>query len=72
MDKKRKQGEKVMEEDDYVTLQTLLAKFRVVAMKEMGAPDTSTKTREKDLKIIRHIDYLRNNTILNLHGGNIV
>ena len=61
-----------MEEDDYISLQTLLAKFRVVAMKEMGHPDTPTKIREKDLKIIRHIDYLRNNTILNLYGGNMV
>lgn len=60
-----------MSEEEYINLQTLLAKFRVVAMKEMGAPDTPTKIREKDLKIIRNIDYLRNNTILNLDGGNI-
>lgn len=60
-----------MEEEDYIQLQTLLAKFRVAAMKEMGAPDTPTKIREKDLKIIRHIDFLRNNTILNLYGGTI-
>jgi hypothetical protein len=61
-----------MEEEDYIQLQTLLAKFRVVAMKEMGAEDTPTKIKEKDLKIIRHIDYLRNNTILNIYGGNMV
>lgn len=60
-----------MEEDEYIQLQTLLAKFRIVAMKEMGDAKTSTKTREKDLKIIRHIDYLRNNTILNLYGENV-
>lgn len=60
-----------MEEDEYIQLQTLLAKFRIVAMKEMGDSKTSTKTREKDLKIIRHIDYLRNNTILNLYGENV-
>ncbi len=60
-----------MEEDEYIELQTLLAKFRIVAMKEMGDAKTTTKTREKDLKIIRHIDYLRNNTILNLYGENV-
>lgn len=60
-----------MEEEEYIQLQTLLAKFRVVAMKEMGASDTPTKIREKDLKIIRNIDYLRNNTILNLYGGTV-
>ena len=60
-----------MEEADYIQLQTLLAKFRVVAMKEYGAEGTPTKTREKDLQIIRRIDYLRNNTILNLYGGNV-
>lgn len=60
-----------MNEEDYIQLQTLLAKFRVVAMKEYGSENTSTKTKEKDLKIIRKIDYLRNNTILNLYGGNV-
>lgn len=60
-----------MGEDEYIQLQTLLAKFRIVAMKEMVDTKTSTKTREKDLKIIRHIDYLRNNTILNLYGENV-
>lgn len=60
-----------MEEDEYIQLQTLLAKFRIVAMKEMGDTKTTTKAREKDLKIIRHIDYLRNNTILNLYGENV-
>lgn len=60
-----------MEEDDYIQLHTLLAKFRVVAMKEYGAEDTPVKTRQKDLQIIRRIDYLRNNTILSLYGGNV-
>ena len=60
-----------MEEADYIQLHILLAKFRVVAMKEYGAEDTPAKTREKDLQIIRRIDYLRNNTILNLYGGNV-
>lgn len=58
-----------MEEEDYISLQTLLAKFRVAAMKEYGAEDTPTDIRQKDLRIIRNIDYLRNNTILNIYGG---
>lgn len=60
-----------MNEEDYINLQTLLAKFRVVAMKEYGNLDASTKVREKNLKIIRSIDYLRNNTTLNLYDGGI-
>ncbi len=34
-----------MEEADYIQLHTLLAKFRVVAMKEYGSEDTPVKTR---------------------------
>ena len=60
-----------MEEEDYIQLQMLLVKFRVVTMKEYGAKGTPQKIREKDLKIIRNIDFLRNNTILNLYGGNV-
>lgn len=58
-----------MNEEDYIALQTLLAKFRVAAMKEYGDENTSTDIRQKDLRIIRNIDYLRNNTILNIYGG---
>jgi len=58
-----------MNEEDYIELQTLLAKFRIAAMKEYGAEDTPSNIRQKDLKIIRNIDYLRNNTILNIYGG---
>ena len=60
-----------MNEEDYIELQTLLAKFRIAAMKEYGAEDTPSNIRQKDLKIIRNIDYLRNNTILNIYGGNM-
>ncbi len=59
-----------MEEQDYIELQTLLSKLRVAAMKEMGEKDTTTEIRQKDLQIIRRIDYLRNNLILKLNGGN--
>ena len=44
-------------------------KFRAETMKEYGNPAIQTKKREKDLKIIRNIDYLRNNTILKEYGG---
>lgn len=47
-------------------MQTLLAKLRVEAMKEMGAADTPMKIREKDLRIIRNIDYLRNHAMLDI------
>lgn len=55
-----------MKEKDYITLQTLLAKLQVEAMKEMGAADTPMKIREKDLRIIRNIDYLRNHAMLDI------
>lgn len=56
-----------MNEDDYVELQTLLAKLRVVAMKQMGHSDTPVKNREKALKIIRYIDFLKNNIIVDFN-----
>ena len=55
-----------MNEEDYILLQTLLAKLRIVAMKEYGDVRVNTKAREKDLKIIRKVDWLRNNIIVNL------
>lgn len=58
-----------MSEEDYKKLQILLVKFRAETMKEYGNPAIQTKKREKDLKIIRNIDYLRNNTILKEYGG---
>ena len=60
-----------MDENDYIELQTLLAKLRVVAMKEMADPNVITKVKQKDLKIVRNIDYLRNNAILHINGGTI-
>lgn len=58
-----------MEDKDYIELQTLLAKLRVAALKEISNPDVPSKTRDKDMKIIRYIDWLRNNTILYIYGG---
>ena len=60
-----------MNEEDYILLQTLLAKLRIVAMKEYGDISVSTKTREKDLKIIRKVDWLRNNITVKLDYSNI-
>ncbi len=48
-----------MNEEDYISLQTLLSKLRIAVMKEMGDSNTSTRVREKDLKIIRNIDCLK-------------
>ena len=50
-----------MDEDDYIELQTLLLKLRVVYLKEISNPNTKTKVMEKDMQIIRKIDYLRKN-----------
>lgn len=58
-----------MNADDYINLQTLLAKLRVETMKEYGNLDVDATTRQRDLRVIRNIDYIRNNTILNLYGG---
>ena len=37
-----------MEEQDYIELNTLLAKLRVVCLKEIGNPDTSTPERQQN------------------------
>lgn len=58
-----------MEEQDYIDLQTLLAKSRVACLKEISDPNIDPKFRDKDMKIIRYVDYLRNNTILYIYGG---
>ena len=48
-----------MEENDYVELNTLLAKLRVVCFRNIGNPDTSTKEIERNLKLVRNIDNIR-------------
>lgn len=58
-----------MEDEEYIQLQKLLSKFRTVAMKQYGANDTPQAVKERTLQIIRRIDYLRKNTILNIYGG---
>lgn len=48
-----------MEEQDYIELNTLLAKLRVVCFKEIGNPDLTTKERERNYKLVRNIDSIR-------------
>ena len=58
-----------MEENDYIELQNLLVKLRIAALKEISNPNLTPQCRDKDMKIIRYVDWLRNNTILTIYGG---
>ena len=49
-----------MDEKDYIELQTLLVKLRVIALKEISNPNLTAQIRDKDMKIIRYVDWLRN------------
>ena len=48
-----------MNEQDYVELNTLLAKLRIICFKEIGNPNTDVKVREKNYKLVRNIDNIR-------------
>lgn len=48
-----------MNEQDYVELNTLLAKLRIICFKEIGNPNTDVKEREKNYKLVRNIDNIR-------------
>lgn len=50
-----------MEEEDYINLQNLLIKLRVHLFKEISDNNLKPKYRDKDIKMIRNIDNLRNN-----------
>lgn len=52
-----------MKEEDYIKLNTLLAKLRVECLKNLDN-NVIRKKREKNLKIIRSIDYIRKNVYL--------
>ncbi len=58
-----------MDEKDYIELQTLLVKLRVAVLKEISNPNLVSQCRDRDMKIIRYVDWLRNNTILQIYGG---
>lgn len=70
-----------MEEQDYIELDILLAKLRVVCLKNISQNDGYTsdnelmEIRRKDnainLKIIRNINYIRTNMPLRLNDGTI-
>ena len=60
-----------MEEQDYVELNTLLAKLRVVCFKEIGNPETSTPDRERNFKLVRNIDNIRRQMPLKVWDGTI-
>lgn len=62
-------GEMEMEEKDYIELQNLLVKLRIAALKEISDPNLIPKFRDRDMKIIRYVDWLRNNTIISIGGG---
>ena len=58
-----------MEEKDYIELQTLLAKLRVICLKEIGNQYLDSKEREKQFKLVRNIDNIRTKMPLNLDIG---
>lgn len=60
-----------MEEQDYIELNTLLAKLRVNCLKTIGNPDIDTSMRERNYKIIRNIDNIRNYMPLKVDEGTI-
>lgn len=58
-----------MEEKDYIELQMLLAKLRVICLKEIGNQDLDAKEREKQFKLVRNIDNIRTKMPLKLETG---
>lgn len=59
-----------MEEQDYIELNTLLARLRVHCLKNLSNEIESTQ-RERSLKLIRNIDNIRNNMPLKVEEGTI-
>lgn len=48
-----------MEEQEYIELNTLLAKLRVNCLKTIGDRNTKTTAREKNYKLVRNIDNIK-------------
>ena len=48
-----------MEEQDYIELNTLLAKLRVVCFKIIENSNTNTLERERNYRLVRNIDNIR-------------
>lgn len=59
-----------MEEQDYIELNTLLARLRVHCLKNLSNEIESTQ-RERSLKLIRNIDNILNNMPLKVEEGTI-
>jgi hypothetical protein len=59
-----------MEEQDYIELNTLLARLRVNCLKNLSN-EIEFKQRERSLKLIRNIDNIRNNMPLKVEEGTI-
>lgn len=55
-----------MEENEYIELQNLLTKLRVEALKELSDRNIVTKCRDRDVKMIRYVDWLRANMFLKI------
>ena len=69
-----------MEEQDYIELNTLLAKLRVFCLKSMSEIDKnmndyniaiSRKEREKNINLVRNIDNIRKQMPLKIGDGTI-
>ena len=70
-----------MEEQDYIDLDILLAKLRVICLKNLSQNDQYTenkeiveirrKENERNLKIIRNINYIRTTMPLQIDNGAI-
>lgn len=48
-----------MEEQEYIELDTLLAKLRVNCLRKIGNKNTETTAREKNYKLVRNIDNIK-------------
>lgn len=58
-----------MEENDYIELQTLLAKLRVFCLKQIGNEETTSSEREQNYRLVRNIDNIRRKMPLKLSEG---
>ncbi len=61
-----------MDEQDYIELNTLLAKLRVVCFYKIGNPKTSTPDRERNYRLVRNIDNIRRQMPLKIEDGTIL
>ena len=57
-----------MEEREYVELQNLLTKLRVVALKELSFNGIDSKYRNQLIKTVRKVDWLRNNVLIKIEN----